>query len=103
MNFTRGLNTVNFRKSWIVVGVTLRGACSAALLAIVEIYRLVGGSHFGGACRFEPSCSAYAAAALRERSPGEAVNLIFRRVVKCRPGGPWGFDPLPKLVKEAFK
>jgi putative membrane protein insertion efficiency factor len=63
---------------------------------LVGLYRSLGVVHgLGGACRFEPSCSEYAQTALHIHPPGKAVRLIATRVCKCRPGGPWGFDPVP--------
>lgn len=59
------------------------------------MYRAVGGVHLGGACRFEPSCSEYAVDALSHHEVSFALKLIFRRLMKCHPWGPWGFDPVP--------
>jgi putative membrane protein insertion efficiency factor len=51
---------------------------------------------FGGACRFEPSCSVYAEQVLRNQSLFKALKLIVLRLLRCRPGGPYGFDPAPE-------
>jgi hypothetical protein len=47
------------------------------------------------ACRFIPSCSEYALQALERHGPRKGLALISRRLVRCRPGGPFGFDPVP--------
>jgi uncharacterized protein len=47
------------------------------------------------ACRFVPSCSEYALEALQAFGARRGVPLILRRLVRCRPGGPYGFDPVP--------
>lgn len=65
------------------------------LLFLVQMYRSVGAVHMGGACRFEPSCSIYALEATRKHHPAVAIRLISHRLLKCRPGGPWGWDPVP--------
>jgi putative membrane protein insertion efficiency factor len=65
------------------------------LLLLVAMYRAVGATHLGGACRFEPSCSVYAVEALKLHPPGKALRLISVRICKCHPWGPWGFDPVP--------
>ncbi|MEQ1876109.1 MAG: membrane protein insertion efficiency factor YidD [Bdellovibrionia bacterium] len=67
---------------------------NAGLFA-VGAYRTIGPAILGGSCRFEPSCSEFAAEALHTHSPLRAFRLIGRRLVSCRPGGPSGFDPVP--------
>lgn len=47
------------------------------------------------ACRFVPSCSEYALEALQAFGARRGVPLILRRLGRCRPGGPFGFDPVP--------
>lgn len=69
---------------------------SSVLLLLVAAYRTLGTLFFGGACRFEPSCSEYAVSALKSHHPMFAIHLIVRRIVKCRPGGDFGFDPVPQ-------
>jgi uncharacterized protein len=68
----------------------------AAGLLGVGFYRSIGTAFLGGSCRFEPSCSKYAEQALLLHKPLHAFNLIGRRLCKCRPGGPLGFDPVPE-------
>ncbi|MFP5518366.1 MAG: membrane protein insertion efficiency factor YidD [Bdellovibrionia bacterium] len=62
---------------------------------LLAAYRTIGTNHLGGACRFSPSCSEYAVEAIQSLSPFKAIKLIFLRIIKCRPGGPYGFDPVP--------
>lgn len=68
----------------------------AILLLLVAAYRTLGTLHLGGACRFQPSCSEYAVEALHKHSWHKAIPLIFHRLLKCRPGGPVGYDPVPE-------
>jgi uncharacterized protein len=51
--------------------------------------------HYGPACRFDPSCSAYARAAILRDGLLRGLPLALRRLLRCRPGGGHGFDPLP--------
>jgi uncharacterized protein len=65
-------------------------------LLLVGIYRSIGTTFFGGSCRFEPSCSDYAQQALSKHEPHQAIRLIGKRIINCRPGGSAGFDPVPE-------
>ncbi len=65
------------------------------LLAAVALYRAVVAPLLGGACRFSPSCSAYAREALRRHGGVEGVRLTARRLARCRPRGGGGEDPVP--------
>jgi uncharacterized protein len=46
-------------------------------------------------CRFTPSCSSYAREALTVHGTGRGLWLTVRRLARCRPFGPSGFDPVP--------
>lgn len=52
---------------------------------------------FGPACRFEPSCSAYALEALHRHGAWRGAGLALRRVARCHPWGGCGCDPVPEL------
>jgi putative membrane protein insertion efficiency factor len=46
-------------------------------------------------CRFTPSCSSYAREALELHGRRRGLWLTLRRLARCRPFGPSGFDPVP--------
>src|SRR5688572_21283007 len=72
-----------------------------ALLALIGIYQRTLSPalpvFFGSACgcRFSPSCSHYAADAIRAHGAIAGVILAAIRLVKCTPLHPGGFDPVP--------
>ena len=82
-------------KLWTVVFTILEKTFKYFLWLLLGAYRTIGTTHLGGACRFEPSCSEYALESLKVHSSHKAIWLIGRRLCKCRPGGPYGYDPVP--------
>ncbi|HSD28699.1 MAG TPA: membrane protein insertion efficiency factor YidD [Vicinamibacteria bacterium] len=68
---------------------------ASLLLLLVEAYRVALSPLLGGHCRFWPSCSAYAEEALRRHGARRGAALAVRRVLRCHPFHPGGFDPVP--------
>ncbi len=46
-------------------------------------------------CRFYPTCSEYGREAIEVHGSGRGLWLTVRRLARCRPFGPSGFDPVP--------
>ncbi|MFM7253251.1 MAG: membrane protein insertion efficiency factor YidD [Ilumatobacteraceae bacterium] len=46
-------------------------------------------------CRFTPTCSTYAVEALEHHGTVRGLILTLRRLLRCRPFGPSGWDPVP--------
>ena len=61
----------------------------------VRAYRLVLSPWIGHACRFQPTCSAYALEALDRHGALRGSWLAARRVARCHPWGSAGYDPVP--------
>ena len=64
-------------------------------VSLVHAYQLLLSPFAGGACRFEPSCSAYAITAIEQHGLLKGLRLALVRVSKCHPFGPHGVDPVP--------
>jgi putative membrane protein insertion efficiency factor len=54
----------------------------------------------GANCRFYPSCSDYACEALERHGAGRGSWLAVKRIAKCHPYHPGGFDPVPDSARE---
>ena len=50
----------------------------------------------GPACRYTPSCSEYARAAIAEYGIGRGCWMALKRIARCRPAGGWGYDPVTR-------
>ena len=65
----------------------------------VRAYRLVLSPWVGHACRFQPTCSAYALEALERHGALRGSWLMLRRIARCHPWGGWGHDPVPPRTR----
>jgi putative membrane protein insertion efficiency factor len=70
-------------------------ACRWLLMRLIDAYAVVLSPHLGGACRFHPSCSAYAREAIEQHGALRGSWLALRRLMKCGPWHPGGHDPVP--------
>jgi putative membrane protein insertion efficiency factor len=67
----------------------------ALLLVLVRAYRRFVAPGLPAACRFHPSCSAYAEGALSRHGAARGAWLTARRLLRCHPFHPGGIDPVP--------
>jgi putative membrane protein insertion efficiency factor len=87
--------TTTARTSEDVQATPRPGPLARALLQPIRFYRRFLSPLLPPSCRFQPSCSAYAAEAIATHGALRGVWLAGRRLLKC---GPWhrgGFDPVP--------
>ena len=73
-----------------------RGAILKFLLSGIRFYRAAISPLRPPACRFVPSCSAYALEALERHGTLRGSRLTLRRLCRCHPLGGKGFDPVPR-------
>jgi putative membrane protein insertion efficiency factor len=64
--------------------------------APIHAYRLALSPLLGPRCRFYPSCSAYALEAIERHGPLRGLALALRRLARCHPWHPGGYDPVPE-------
>ncbi len=62
---------------------------------IIMFYRAAISPLFPACCRFVPTCSEYGLIAFRRYGFVKGFKLTVKRLSKCRPGGPYGYDPVP--------
>ncbi len=73
----------------------VRTALSKALILLVRGYQVSLSPLLPAACRYYPSCSAYAIEALEKHGPLRGSWLAARRIARCHPFRPGGYDPVP--------
>ncbi len=67
-------------------------------LGLIRAYKVLFSVQFAGSCRFVPSCSEYAAEAVRQFGVLRGSLLAMRRLSRCHPLGSSGYDPPPPLA-----
>lgn len=65
------------------------------LLVLIRFYQYVISPALGPKCRFTPTCSQYAAEALKKHGPWKGLLLALKRISRCHPRGGSGYDPVP--------
>jgi putative membrane protein insertion efficiency factor len=65
------------------------------LIGAVRGYQVAISPALPPSCRFYPSCSQYALEALRRHGALRGSWLAARRLVRCHPFNPGGYDPVP--------
>lgn len=77
------------------VALSFGGAVRALLLGLIRLYQLTLSPWLGRQCRYEPTCSKYAAEAIERFGAWRGVWLAARRLGRCHPWGRSGYDPVP--------
>lgn len=69
--------------------------------APIHVYRKVISPLKPPTCRFYPTCSAYALEAIEKHGAAKGGWLAIKRIARCHPFHPGGFDPVPPASNEA--
>ena len=64
-------------------------------VGLIRIYQAIVSPWLGRVCRFEPSCSRYAVLCLEAHGAAKGSLLSVKRLCKCHPFHPGGYDPPP--------
>lgn len=71
------------------------------LLALLQLYRWTLSPLLGNVCRFEPSCSRYMSLSIERFGAAQGTWLGVKRLCKCHPWHPGGYDPPPEIAPTA--
>ncbi len=72
----------------------LRNTSQRLLIALIRAYQVLVSPFLPRSCRFYPSCSEYMLTAIRRHGPMRGTLLGTRRLMKCHPFHPGGYDPV---------
>ncbi len=64
------------------------------IISVLRLYKIFISPLLGHNCRFTPTCSSYAILALEKYRIGKALAMVARRLLKCHPFHPGGYDPV---------
>jgi len=82
---------IGLRRGIWAAGVPAR----ALLIGAIRLYRATLSGVLGGQCRFHPTCSVYAEAAIRSRGATVGSVLAAWRILRCNPFGRGGIEHAP--------
>ncbi len=65
------------------------------LLLLIRFYQKAISPMLGANCKYRPTCSAYTYEAIQKYGPIKGTWMGMKRIARCRPGVPGGYDPVP--------
>lgn len=79
----------------MATGEKINRALSAGAILFIRAYQRAISPWLPRSCRFYPTCSQYAVEAIEKHGLLRGGGLAVRRVLRCHPGNPGGYDPVP--------
>jgi putative membrane protein insertion efficiency factor len=80
-----------------------RRAVRGLLLGLIRAYQLTLSPWLGRTCRYDPTCSQYAAEAIARFGCARGLWLAAKRLGRCHPWGRSGYDPVPAAESPAAR
>ncbi|MCK9626076.1 MAG: membrane protein insertion efficiency factor YidD [Bacteroidales bacterium] len=93
MNSTK--STQECRRFWSNLTGVLKKIILFPFILLIKFYQLCISPYTMPACRFTPTCSAYALEAIKKHGIIKGGYLAAKRILRCHPWGGSGYDPVP--------
>jgi len=71
------------------------------LMTLIHLYQVTFSRVLPPSCRFVPSCSQYSYEALARYGVWRGGWLSIKRIARCHPLNPGGYDPVPNLEEDS--